>query len=37
MTIAELRLVDAAYELVAEHCGRAPLQLGVTLDLDALD
>jgi hypothetical protein len=29
-------LVDGTYELIAEHRGSAPLQLGVTLDLDAL-
>lgn len=34
--VSEFRLVDGAYELVAEHRGSAPLLLGVTLDLDAL-
>jgi Uma2 family endonuclease len=37
VVLTEFRLVDDAYELVAEHRGHAPLQLGVTLDLDALD
>jgi Uma2 family endonuclease len=37
VVLTEFRLIDDAYELVAEHRGHAPLQLGVTLDLDALD
>ncbi len=36
VVLSEYRLVDAAYALVAEHRGSAPLGLGVTLDLDAL-
>ena len=36
VVLSEFRLVDGTYQLVAEHRGSAPLQLGVTLDLDAL-
>ncbi|MDL5158124.1 Uma2 family endonuclease [Actinomycetospora termitidis] len=36
VTVTEFRSVGDAYELVAEHRGSAPLQIGVTLDLDAL-
>lgn len=36
VVLTEFRLVDGTYQLVAEHRGSAPLQLGVTLDLDAL-
>ena len=36
VTLTEFRSTGEAYELVAEHRGSASLQLGVTLDLDAL-
>ncbi|MFC5063964.1 Uma2 family endonuclease [Actinomycetospora atypica] len=36
VVVAEFRSTGGGYELVAEHRGSAPLQLGVTLDLDAL-
>lgn len=37
VTLTEFRLVDRAYLQVAEHTGRAQLDIGTTLDLDALD
>ncbi|MEJ2871639.1 Uma2 family endonuclease [Actinomycetospora sp. OC33-EN08] len=36
VTLTEFRSTGEAYELVTEHRGTATLQLGVTLDLDAL-
>lgn len=35
--LTEFRLVDGTYRLVADHAGSAALELGVTLDLEALD
>jgi hypothetical protein len=35
VTVEEFRLVAGTYQLIAEHRGSAPLQLGVVLDLDA--
>ena len=37
VTLTDFRLVGGTYVQVAEHAGRAPLELGATLDLDALD
>lgn len=36
VVVTEFRLAGGAYEVVAEHRGTAPLQFGVTLDLEAL-
>ena len=36
VVVTEFRLAEGAYEAVADHRGTAPLQIGVTLDLDAL-
>ena len=35
--LTEFRIVDGAYHRVAEHAGHAALELGVTLELVALD